>query len=235
MPQNWNGVTPADLRRRISETQPDLERLVHDRRRMRRDVSEREAVKYAYDLAIYAANSRVETCALLLAKLEMPSTQHVWDRYLTVYLHAAIDAFPQLASKLIRECRRLHAEGHTVIDEAGVSRAYQVYKVGMKRITSDRDFMQTLEDVRNRVGAHHLTLPHNGIDGLIEWIEVQSNPRQPPSESLVTNTLRWSMQSVQFGRDAFAALNVSSLPPIPRSREYLQLVNGLDEQARLGR
>ena len=71
----------------------------------------------------------------------------------------------------------------------------------------------------------------SGIDGLIDWIGTQSDPRRTPSDELVMNTLKWSMRSVQFGRDSLAALNALDLPPIPEREEYGRLVAKLDEQA----
>jgi len=106
------------------------------------------------DLTIYAANSGVETFALLLARLEVPRAQHVWDRYLTVYLHAALEAFPKLAGKVVRELQQLHASGHSHVDADAVTASY---KKAMREVTDDAVFMNELARVRNTVAAHHLT------------------------------------------------------------------------------
>ena len=66
----WSNVTAVDMRARVEQAQLDLEGLVQERRGMRRDVPERDAISYGYDLAIYAANARVETMAIMLAWLE---------------------------------------------------------------------------------------------------------------------------------------------------------------------
>lgn len=226
VPQDWNGVTSRDLRRRIRGAQRDLERLVKERRLMRRDIPERDAISHAYDLAIYAANSRVETSSFLLARLEISLVDHVWDRYLIVYLHAAMEAFPHLAGRVIREFRRLHDVGCTIVDSERLTLAHGAYKEGVKQIKSDHDFMENLDRVRNTVGAHHLSA-NSGIEGLVAWIETQSDSGNP-SDPLVMNTFAWSMHALEFGHEALAALNWAAFPEIPDRDEYLRRAAALD-------
>ncbi|RFA11736.1 hypothetical protein B7R22_18065 [Subtercola boreus] len=195
---------------------------------MRRDVPERDAISYGYDLAIYSANSRLETIALLLARLEVPAARHVWDRHLVVYLYAAIEAYPQLAGKLIRECQRLTTHGQTVVDYEAVRAAHKDYKKGVALLP--KEFMEALERVRNTGGAHHLTTPHSGIDGLIESIEEQMNSDTNAFDPLLKNALTWSMRAITFGQESFAALHVTRLPAIPGREEYLRLVKKLDDE-----
>jgi hypothetical protein len=229
MQRDWKSVTPRDLQRRIDIAQQQLASLVSDRDNTRRDVPERQAIKLTLDFAIYASNSMVETSSLLLARLTIPSSEHVWDRYLVVYLHAALDAYPKLASKLIQECRKLNAAGHSTVDAQAVAEAYRLYKKRVYEVTGDAQFMADLHRVRNTVGAHHLTPGTSGIDGLVDWVAAQANPDTSVSESLLLNTLTWSMLSVEFGRDAFAALHAAELPPIARGEEYRRLESALDD------
>lgn len=201
---------------------------------MRRDVPERNAIAHGYDLSIYAANARVETLVLLLARLELPAAQHVWDRHLVVYLHAAIDAYPKMLGKLIRECRRLEDRGETVVDSAAVVLAHKSYKKEMAKLP--KDFTQTLEQVRNTVGAHHLDNSRRsdasglGINGLIDSVEAQIESDARTFEALSGNALRWSMRAMECGRAAFAGLHVLDLPEIPDTAEYRRLVSELDAE-----
>jgi len=80
MQRDWKSVTPRDLQRRIDIAQQQLASLVSDRDNTRRDVPERQAIKLTLDFAIYASNSMVETSSLLLARLTIPSSEHVWAR-----------------------------------------------------------------------------------------------------------------------------------------------------------
>jgi hypothetical protein len=231
MPLNLPGVTSEDLHRRVDEAQHDLVSLVKDRTRMRRDVPERDAIAHAYDLAIYAANSRVETCALIAAKLDTAGIDHVWDRYLAVYLHAALDAYPRLSGRVLREAKSLQATGPTVIDAVRLTEAHRIYKSGVKLIRDDRKFMDTLDRVRNNVSAHHLSSPVS-IDGLIGWITSQEAGDSDFNDELVINTLKWSMQATRFGQESLAALNATDLPPIPLKGEYDRRVAELNERAK---
>jgi hypothetical protein len=231
MSPEWEGVSPEYLRRRTDNGQVDLARLVNERRRCRRDVPERDAITHTYDLMIYAGNTLVETSALLLARLEVPAAQHVWDRYLTVYLHAAIESFPKLATRLIRECDRLNRNGHPNPDAETVKAALRTYKQAIKPITGDLDFMSALTRVRNTVGAHHLTTPNNSISGLIAWIAAQEELDHTAADPLVMNTMIWSMHSVKFGQEAWAALKWPDLPPVPEeSVEYARRVRAVDDE-----
>jgi hypothetical protein len=230
----WSDVTAEDLRPRVEETQHDLERLVWQRRRMRRDVPERNAISYGYDLTIYAANARVETIALLLARLELPAAQHVWDRHLVVYLHAAIEAYPKMVGKLVRECQRLESAGPTVVDAKSVSRAQKTYRREMAQLPEE--FLVMLRRVRNTVGAHHLTsatlTPASdlGIGGLIDSVETQMKPGAEEFETLSRNALIWSMRAMKCGQESFKALNVLDLPEAHEDDDYARRVEQLDAE-----
>ena len=235
----WNNVRAEELRPRVEETQRDLERLVWERRRMRRDVPERNAISYGYDLTIYAANARVETIALLLARLELPAAQHVWDRHLVVYLHAAIEAYPKMIGKIVRECKFLASNGPTVVDAEAVARAQKTYRREMALLP--KGFLESLHRVRNTVGAHHLTSANLtaasdlGIGGLIESIETQMKPGAEEFETLSRNALVWSMRAMKCGREAFGALNVLSLPEAHEGDDYTRRVEQLDAESQRDR
>ncbi|MBF4616303.1 hypothetical protein [Curtobacterium sp. VKM Ac-1376] len=220
-------MTSADLHSRVNEGQRDLVSLVKERSRIRRNVPERDVIAHAYDLAIYAANSRVETCALIAAKIDTAGIDHVWNRYLVVYLHAALEAYPKLSGRVLREAKRLHANGQTAINVERLNEAHRTYKVGVKRIQDDRAFISMLHRVRNNVSAHHLSSPV-GLDGLIGWIEEQVVRGSDFADELVMNTLKWSMHATHFGQASLAALNVTELPPIPPKASYDRLVAELD-------
>lgn len=235
----WSEVTAEDLRPRVEETQHDLERLVWERRRMRRDVPERDAISYGYDLTIYSANARVETIALLVARLELPVTRHVWDRHLVVYLYAAIEAYPKMVGKLVRECQRLESAGSTVVDATAVARAQKTYRREMAQLPEE--FVAMLRRVRNTVGAHHLTSANLtaasdiGIGGLIDSVETQMKPGAEEFETLSRNALIWSMCAMKCGQEAFRALHVEKLPEAHEDDDYIRRVEQLDAESALDR
>lgn len=228
MTDAWAGVTPERLLGGIETGQKDLEKLVVDRKRMRRDIGERDAVRMSYDLAIYAANARVETFALLLGRMNVPEAQHVWDRHLIVYLHAALHAYPILAGKVIREFTRLHKAGSVAVDLDKVKAEHKTYKAGNRDITADREFIDLLDRVRNTVGAHHLTPGDQNIDGLVDSVQRSRDSGPASSDPLVINTIKWSMRATRFGQSTLDALLWRNMPSIPAGPEYRRLVRELD-------
>lgn len=97
-----------------------------------------------------------------------------------------MEAVPHLAGRVIREFRRLQDVGCTIVDFERVTLAHGAYKEGVKQIKSDHNFIEKLDRVRNTVGAHHLSA-NSGIEGLVAWIEMQSESGNP-LDPLVMNT-----------------------------------------------
>ncbi len=118
------------------------------------------------ELMFYLAHVDYELKALLDRVLNDESNRSIWEKYLALAIHEAIDTLPKMISGAVRHAGTAESPRLSADKLKDVARAYNA---AIKPIRSDADFWKALTLVRNSVAAHHLGRGSDGVTPLITW------------------------------------------------------------------
>ncbi|KQZ23093.1 hypothetical protein [Microbacterium sp. Root553] len=120
------------------------------------------------ELIFYLALIDYETKALIHRLMVSSDDRYVWEKYLALHLHEALQKVPKRISDAIREISRPGTPSHA--SPAKYLAASQKLKEELKPINTDKDFMTALRQVRNGVAAHHGGKGETSMDASTFWM-----------------------------------------------------------------
>lgn len=126
-----------------------------------------ESHRPVVELIFYLCKLDYDIKVLLFQFLTDPENRTVWERYLALDLHEAIQTVPKAISRARMEIARPGTGSQ--IDLARFDAAAASYRREIKAISGDKDFMSALSIVRNGVAAHHGLSRGKGMDASIAW------------------------------------------------------------------
>lgn len=131
-----------------------------------------ESHRPGVELIFYLALVDYETKVMVHRLMTSPDDRYIWEKYLALHLHEALQKVPKRISDAIREMGRPGTASHAT--PAKYIAAYQVLKDALKPIHSDKDFMTALRQIRNSVAAHHGGKSETSMDASIYWMLTSS-------------------------------------------------------------
>ena len=120
------------------------------------------------ELIFYLALVDYETKVLIHRLMTSPDDRYIWEKYLALHLHEALQKVPKRISDAIREIGRPGTASHA--SAAKYIAANQKLKDELKPIHADKDFTQALRQIRNSVAAHHGGKGETSMDASIYWM-----------------------------------------------------------------
>lgn len=120
------------------------------------------------ELVFYLAQLDYEIKVLINQLFTDPLNRAVWEKYLALELHEALETVPQVLGSMQRSISLPSSPSH--LDLSTVSQAARAYRDAIKLIKADRKFVQALVTIRNSVAAHHKGKGGVGLDGNIAWM-----------------------------------------------------------------
>jgi len=112
-----------------------------------------ESHRPSVELVFYLCKLDYDIKVLTLQALTDPENRSVWERYLALELHEALNTLPKAINRARIEMAKPASASH--IPLARFDAAAQSYRQTVKEISSDKVFMDALSRVRNGVAAHH--------------------------------------------------------------------------------
>ena len=131
-----------------------------------------ESHRPGVELIFYLALVDYETKVLVHRLMTSPDDRYIWEKYLALHLHEALQKVPKRISDAIREMGRPGTASHA--SPASYMAANQVLKDALKPIHADKDFMTALRQIRNSVAAHHGGKGETSMDASIYWMLTSS-------------------------------------------------------------
>lgn len=124
------------------------------------------------ELIFYLALVDYETKVLVHRMMTSPDDRYIWEKYLALHLHEALQKVPKRVSDAIREMGRPGTASHA--SPATYILANQALKDELRPIHADKDFMSALRQIRNSVAAHHGGKGETNLDASIYWMLTSS-------------------------------------------------------------
>lgn len=119
------------------------------------------------ELVFYLCKLDYDIKVLTLQVLTDLDKRSVWERYLGLELHEALNTLPKAINRARIEMAKPTSASH--IPLARFDAAAQMYRQTAKEISSDKVFMDALSRVRNGVAAHHGLNKGKGMEVSIGW------------------------------------------------------------------
>lgn len=105
------------------------------------------------ELVFYLAVIDYETKVLIHRLMTSPDDRYVWEKYLALHLHEALDQVPRRVSQAIQEVKRPGTASRA--DLGAHEAAARGLRDAVKPIRQDPDFMTALNMILNSEAAHH--------------------------------------------------------------------------------
>lgn len=126
-----------------------------------------ESHRPVVELVFYLCKLDYDIKVLLFQFFIDSKNRTVWERYLALELHEALQTVPKAISRARMEIARPGTASHLKL--ARFDAAAKSYGQEVKAISQDQDFISALKMVRNGVAAHHGLSRGQGMDTSIAW------------------------------------------------------------------
>lgn len=126
-----------------------------------------ESHRPVIELIFYLCKLDYDIKVLLFRFFTDSENRTVWERYLALELHEALQTVPKAINRARMEIARPGTASH--LNLARFDAAAKSYRHEVKAISADTDFMNALKMVRNGVAAHHGLSRGQGMDTSIAW------------------------------------------------------------------
>lgn len=126
-----------------------------------------ESHRPVIELMFYLCKLDYDIKVLLFQFCADPENRTVWERHLALELHEALQTLPKAINRARKELARPDTASH--LDLARFDTAAKSYRQEVKAINEDKDFMNALKVVRNRIAAHHGLSHGQGLETSIAW------------------------------------------------------------------
>lgn len=163
-----------------------------------------ESHRPGVELIFYLALVDYETKVLVHRLMTSPDDRYVWEKYLALHLHEALQKVPKRVSDAIREMGRPGTASHA--SPASYLLASRVLKDDLKLIHADREFMTALRQIRNSVAAHHGGKGETSMDASIYWMLTSSQGVSQGRSPLRSQILEYATRMARAIQDFAHAL-----------------------------
>lgn len=147
----------------------------------------RDGHKPVVELIFYLAKLDYDIKVLLHQFLNDPDNRTIWERYLILELHEALQSVPKALSRA--RVYIAQRETESGLDLVQFDSAAKSYSLATKPINKDKEFIEILTMIRNGVAAHHGLKRGKDMDESIAWILSAEQSRRnglSPFDSQVT-------------------------------------------------
>lgn len=151
------------------------------------------------ELVFYLAVVDYETKVLAHRLMASADDRYVWEKYLALHLHEALEKIPQRISAAIREMRRPGTASKASPEKYEV--AARALREALKPIRADKTFMTVLERIRNSVAAHHGDKQDATLDSSIFWMLTSSQGVAEDRSPLKTQILEYAVTLTRAVQD----------------------------------